>query len=248
MNELEKLKRKEFVSYALTKDNGDDVYEITKQIEKFENKKGKAFANRKPKLERNENDFYETPYSLTWELQKLNIIEPNKTIIDPCCGNYAISKWFRKTNKVTEKSLEYGNDFFKDEYKENQFDYAILNPPFDLFDKFIEKSKIIANTVIAIGKTDYFSCYQRLENGLWNGLSDIYIFNRKVDYQFPIFEDGCFGVGSLTTGWFVWNKDYDDDPKIHFIDVQKYATRGNYKSWLKKQKIEDIKQDFNMFE
>ena len=89
MNELEelKLKRKKFVSYALTKDNGDDYWddvdEITKQIEKFENKKGKAYVNRKKAEERNENDFYETPYCLTWELQKLNIIEPNKTIIDP---------------------------------------------------------------------------------------------------------------------------------------------------------------------
>ena len=90
MNELEelKLKRERFVSYALTRDNGDDYWkdvdEITKQIEKLENKKGKAFANRKREDLRNPNDLYETPYSLTWELQKLNIIEPNKTIIDPC--------------------------------------------------------------------------------------------------------------------------------------------------------------------
>lgn len=211
--------------------------------------KGKAFANRKKEDLRNPNDLYETPYSLTWELQKLNIIEPNKTIIDPCCGNHAISKWFRETNDITERSLEYGNDFFKDKYEANQFDYALINPPFDLWDKFIEKCKVIANTVVSIGKTDYFSCYNRLQNGLWKGLSDIYVFNRKVDYQFPIFEDGTFGVGSLTSGWFVWKKDYTDDPKIHFIDVQKYATRGGYENWLKKQnKVEDVKQDFNMFE
>ena len=209
---------------------------------------GKAFANRKPKEERNENDFYETPYSLTWEMQKLNIIKPNTTILDPCCGNYAISKWFRKTNIVTEKSLEYGNNFFKDKYEDYSFDYVILNPPFDCWDKFIEKAKRIGKTVISIGKTDYFSCYQRLENGIWKGLSDIYVFNRKVDYQFPIFEDGTFGVGSLTSGWFVWNKDYTDNPKLHFIDVQKYATRGGYENWLKKNGIVDIKQEENIFD
>lgn len=208
---------------------------------------GKAYANRKPKAERHTNDKYETPYSLTWELQKLNIVKPNTTILDPCCGNYAISKWFRESNVITEKSLEYGNDFFKDEYKDNEFDYVILNPPFDLFNKFIEKAKRIGKTVISIGKTDYFSCYQRLENGIWEGLSDIYVFNRKVDYQFPIFESGDFGVGSLTTGWFVWNKDYKDDPKLHFIDVQKYATKGGYENWLKKNKVEDIKQEFDIF-
>ena len=197
---------------------------------------GKAYANRKKSELRNENDFYETPYSLTWELQKLNIIKPRKIIIDPCCGNYAISKWFRETNTVIEKDLKYGDDFFKDNYDDLQFDYAILNPPFDLWDKFIEKSKKIAKTVIAIGKTDYFSCYQRLQNDIWKGLSDVYIFNRKVDYQFPTMESGEFGVGSLTSGWFVWKYDYPEDfsAKLHFIDVQKYAKLGGYKSWVKK--------------
>ena len=124
---------------------------------------GKAYANKKPKELQHFNQFYETLYSLTWELQKLNIVKPNTTVLDPCCGTYAISKWFRESNKVTEKSLEYGNDFFQDEYDDNSFDYVILNPPFDLFDKFIEKAKRIGKTVISIGKTDYFSCYQRLK-------------------------------------------------------------------------------------
>ena len=179
---------------------------------------GKAYANRKKSELRNENDFYETPYSLIWELQKLNIIKPRKTIIDPCCGNYAISKWFRETNTVIEKDLKYGDDFFKDNYDDLQFDYAILNPPFDLWDKFIEKSKKIAKAVIAIGKTDYFSCYQRLQNDIWKGLSDVYIFNRKVDYQFPTMESGEFGVGSLTSGWFVWKYDYPED--FHIVDLE----------------------------
>ena len=51
---------------------------------------GKAYANRKKAEERNENDFYVTPYALTWELQKLNIVKPNATILDPCCGTYAL--------------------------------------------------------------------------------------------------------------------------------------------------------------
>lgn len=214
---------------------------------------GKAYANRKPKEERHKNEFYETPKSLTWELLKLNII-PKETyghktkILDPCCGKYAISNLLTDFD-VTAKSLEYGNDFFKDEYKENEYDWIVMNPPFDLFDDFVNKAKYVAKNVISIGKTDYFSCYQRLQNGLWNSLSDIYIFNRKVDYQFPLFKDGSFGVGSLTTGWFVWKKDYSDSPKLHFIDVQKYATKGNYESWLKKNNKYDIKnKDFNMFE
>lgn len=195
---------------------------------------GKAYLNRRSEEQRHEDDFYETPYSLVWELQKLNIVQPDKTILDPCCGNYAISKWFRETNDVTEKDIKYGNDFFMEDYN-NSYDYVIMNPPFDLFDSFVEKAKKIASVVISIGKTDYFSCYQRIRNGLWNHLSDIYIFNRKVDYQFPVMKNGDFGVGGLTTGWFVWNKDYEEEAKLHFIDVQKYAKLGNYKTWLKKR-------------
>lgn len=200
---------------------------------------GKAYANRKKAEERNENDFYATPWSLTWELLKLDIIPKitdghKTTILDPCCGNYDLCRWFENDYDVTAKSLEYGNDFFKDEYKENQFDFVIMNPPFDLFDDFIVKAKYIAKYVISIAKTDYFSCYQRLENGIWNNLSDVYIFNRKVDYQFPIFENGDLGVGSLTSGWFLWDKSYNECPRIHFIDIQKYAKLGGYKNWLKK--------------
>ena len=190
---------------------------------------GKAYANRKKSEDRNKNDFYETPYCLTWELQKLGIIKPGKTIIDPCCGNYALSKWFRESNTVTEKDLIYGNDFFSEHYEDNQFDYAVLNPPFDLWDQFIEKSKRIASTVISIGKTDYFSCYQRIENGLWNGLSDIYIFNRKVDYRYPLEESGQIHCGCLTTGWFVWKKGYEEDPKLHSMNVQEYIKIEKYR-------------------
>lgn len=93
---------------------------------------GKAYANKKPKELQHPNQFYETPYCLTWELQKLNIVKPKTTILDPCCGNYAISKWFKESNIITEKSLEYGNNFFQDEYDDNSFDYVILNPPFDI--------------------------------------------------------------------------------------------------------------------
>ena len=203
---------------------------------------GKAYANRKREEIRNKNDFYETPFSLTWELQKLNIIpkEVNghkTTILDPCCGKYAISKWFREDYDITEKSLEYGNDFLTEDYSDKHYDFVIMNPPFDLWDNFVYKSKDIADVVISIGKTDYFSCYQRLQNGIWKNLKAIYIFNRKVDYQFPTIENGDLGVGNLTSGWFIWDKNYDGKPELNFIDIQKYANLGGFDSWSKKNTI-----------
>lgn len=124
-----------------------------------------------------------------------------------------------------------------------------MNPPFDLWDKFVLKAKDISSKVISIGKTDYFSCYQRLENGIWDNLKDIYIFNRKVDYQSPTLDSGEFCVGSLTSGWFVWDCDYNDKPRINFIDVQKYAKLGNYDSFIEKNPNYDIiKEHIDIFE
>ena len=50
------------------------------------------------------------------------------------------------------------------------------------------------------------------------------------------------------THWRFYGEDYDDKPKLDFIDVQKYATRGSYENWLKKGGIMNVKQDFDMFE
>ena len=47
--------------------------------------KGKAYANRKPVEERPEADFYSTPYSLTWELLRLEDVDC-PTIYEPACG------------------------------------------------------------------------------------------------------------------------------------------------------------------
>jgi hypothetical protein len=38
-----------------------------------------------------------------------------------------------------------------------------------------------------------------------------------------------FNVGAMATAWFLWDADYTGQPQIHFVDVQKYATLGNFK-------------------
>ena len=58
--------------------------------------KGKAYANRKPEYERPKGDFYETPSCMTEELVKTGVLDGVKTIWDPCCGKYAITKVLEK--------------------------------------------------------------------------------------------------------------------------------------------------------
>ena len=47
--------------------------------------KGKDFFLRKSK-----SDFFETPYSMTWQLLENEKFDYNKSILEPACGNGAI--------------------------------------------------------------------------------------------------------------------------------------------------------------
>lgn len=197
---------------------------------------GKAYANRKKESDRPENDFYPTPGGLTIELINTGILNDCKTILEPCCGQYAISNILEKYGfQVTSKDLIYGNDFLKDDYTNEHFDAIVTNPPFDIYDEIIRKAKTIdCQKIICIGRTNYFGSHSRNISGMWDELSDVYIFDRQVEYRTPQLEIPDFCVGALVTGWFVWTKGYTDDPKIHILDVQKYATLGSLDRFLKK--------------
>ena len=138
--------------------------------------KGKAYANRKSKLLRPKNDLYETPECLVEELINTGILDDCTTILDPCCGNYAITNVLLSHNKqVDSMDIMYGNDFLKEE-NHKYYDAIVMNPPFTLWDNFLQKAKQInCKKIIMIGKTDYFSCHGRNIKGLWNCLKYIYI-------------------------------------------------------------------------
>ena len=85
--------------------------------------------------------------------------------------------------------------------------------------------KIDTDKIVFIGKTNFFGSHKRTTDGIWNGLSDVYIFDRQVAYDREFRADGKMECGCLVTGWFVWTKDYTDSPKLHFIDVQKWIAK-----------------------
>ena len=195
---------------------------------------GKAYANRKSSDERPENDFYPTPKGLVYELINTGELEGYKTILEPACGKNAIVDILRGYGfDVTAKDLILGNDFLEDDYTGQKFDCIITNPPFDLWNKFVEKAKTIdCKKIVFIGKTNYFGSHERNVSGIWNELSDVYVFDRQVEYRTPQLDIPNFCVGALVTGWFVWTKGYKSEPKIHVIDVQKYATLGSVDHFL----------------
>ena len=194
---------------------------------------GKAYFNRKEEADRPLGDFYSTPMSLVWEYVRIKSLPKDTDILEPCAGQGAIVKALQKQgyNNVTSFDLYHG-DSTQDFLQYNQrHDVIFTNPPFSLFDAFVEHGKKLAKRkLIMLGRLNYFASIGRMQKNLWKGLTDVYPFCRMIDYRTPYREDGLFSVGGLVTGWFVWDKESSNpDPVLHVLDVQKYAKLGAFK-------------------
>ena len=194
---------------------------------------GKAYANKKTIGKRPKGDFYETPKSLVWVASEIihSEFSAESPILEPCCGNGAISNELKKMEyKVVENDLHshIGTNY---DYLDSSFpeEYVITNPPFSLWDEFVLKAKTHCQKIMFIGRLNYFGTNSRLKNGMWDNLKSVHCFNRYVDYRTEGRIDGLFNVGAMATAWFLWDMNYNDDPTIHFLDVQKYAKLGNCK-------------------
>lgn len=190
---------------------------------------GKAYANRRKKNDRPVGDFYSTPKSLVWVAREIIEREFSKSepVFEPCYGKGAISQELKTYGfDIIENDLfQGGKDYLLEPYNYTQI---ITNPPFSLWDDFVQKAKLEANTVMMIGRLNYLGTASRFTNKIWGNLKSIYCFDRYVDYRTPYRDDGCFHVGAMATGWFVWEKGYSYKPTIETLDVQQYATLGNY--------------------
>lgn len=193
--------------------------------------RGKAYANRKSVDNRPRGDFYSTPRSLVWVARDviLNEFDMSVPILEPCSGRGAISDELKKMGFPVYTNDLYnpgGQDYLTTPFKHRS---VITNPPFSLWDSFVIKAKGEADKVMMIGRLNYLGTNSRLVNGLWEDLKSIYCFDRYIDYRTPIRDDGHFHVGAMATAWFLWERNYDDDPTIHVLSVQEYATLGNVK-------------------
>lgn len=194
-------------------------------------KKGKSYTSRKKLKDRPDSDFYETPYCLSWELMKLDIFDfKMKLFCDPSCGNGAIGKILvKRTKLLIETDIMTGTDFLDDNSfpPGDKMDYIVTNPPFSLWDEFVQKAKrVTKEKIVFIGKTNFFGAYKRNELGIWDNLKHVYIFNRQIDYRYPLREDGKIRCGNLITGWFVWDMKWKKKWwKTSIIDINKYVIR-----------------------
>jgi len=186
--------------------------------------------------ERQEQDFYKSPYYIIDDLIKMEKIEGS--VWENACGDGELSKrldYFGYNTYSSDKYYRgYGelNDFLENpNYYE--VDNIITNPPFNLASEFITTSLSVLPDG---GKACFLLKIQFLEgikryNELWNNnsqLKKILVYSQRV-----VCRKNGVGTGSdmssmMNFAWFVFEKGYNGEVIIDWIPPNKDRSRKEF--------------------
>lgn len=189
--------------------------------------------------ERSEADFYPTPWEATEALCRAerSMIQ-GKNVLEPACGNGAISKHLEQNYGCTVISTDlkdrgYGQggiDFItaKETFILPQNfarECLITNPPFNIAEKFLRRAHGLNFAYMAfLLKSTYFHAKTRLP--LFNEMtpSRIYPLGWRVDFTGK-------NQNHFETCWFVWDKSYSGQNTLYMKPLQK-PKNTNQKTFL----------------
>jgi hypothetical protein len=185
---------------------------------------GSNIAGGNPSRGRADNDYYAThPNSVKSLLEVEEIIYP---ALEPACGEGHISKLLTGGEVISTDLIDrgYGNyqaDFLKDNF--SKYETVITNPPFNLFQEFVEKALLVANKkVIMFGKLQALEGIKRgtfLQN---SPLKTVYVFKSR---QQPL-RNGSdideltgkkMASSTMAFAWYIWEIGYKGEPVIKWI-------------------------------
>jgi hypothetical protein len=208
-------------------------------------KKGKNFSRNRPKADRIEADFYQTPYCLTQSFVDRHIKvywEPDReenTICDYCSGAGAIVKVLHDNGF----NVKYGD--IRDPIKTDFFnigpgdEYGLMNPPFRLFNQWVEHCfNVFSVSFALLAPTTYLQGVKRYNKRYQDGifqnqtypLTHIYTFNRYPMLSENLRPDGLIETGMQALSWFVWTKrseaaGYAGDTIHRWLDIDCFVLR-----------------------
>jgi|TARA_Y100000034_G_scaffold43202_1_gene52754 hypothetical protein len=187
--------------------------------------KGGKLAGGNPTRGRMKNDFYATHPDSTKTLLKVEeIIYP---ALEPACGEGHISKLLDSEHTYSTDLIYrgYGDgdiDFLKHKYYKN-YNTVITNPPFALFQEFVEKALQVTNKkVIMFGKLVALEGMKRATFLETTPLRTVYVFKKR---QQPL-RNGSdideltgkkMASSTMAFAWFVWEIGYTGKPQIEWI-------------------------------
>lgn len=195
--------------------------------------KGKCFSacNRG---QRRKSDLYVTPYSITEQLFEVEKFDKSKIVLEPACGKFAIvhvlEKYFNNGNiryfDIDKESMRW-IDFLSIEIELwNNINYIITNPPFSLAGKFIEKAKqLYQEKICFLLPLSYLHGQKRYKQKIFSELKCVYVFTRYPLLTDTIRPDGKYKTGMIVYAWYVWEKGWNKEPVIRWIDNQKYILK-----------------------
>ena len=164
----------------------------------------------KPTYKRIKNNFVRTPREITEALLKMEDFEGK--ILEPCCGDGAISEVLKENGFEVESSdlFDYNYGEMKDLFDiEEEQDNIITNPPFSLKVDMIEKLLSITKRKLVL-LWYVKNIGNLLEGRRHKNLKTIYIFKKRIDWEET-------KIGWLFA-WYVWEKGYEGDVTIKRID------------------------------
>jgi len=180
--------------------------------------------------EREENDFYATdPKALELFLDQTGIELRN--VWECACGEGHLAEVLKqrgllgRASDLIDRGYGFGGvDFLTENFDnyEMKFNTVITNPPFSLFQEFVEKALTIANKkVIMFGKLQALEGQKRATFLQKTPLKTVYVFKKR---QQPMRNgkenDEITGKKMSTTmafAWFVWEIGYEGEPIIKWI-------------------------------
>ena len=159
--------------------------------------------------EKVKNDFVRTPKKITEALLKYEKFDGE--ILEPCCGDGAISKVLEKQYKVHSfDKFDCGYGEQKDLFEiTDQYDNIITNPPFT--QQQLVKKHLLSLTKKKMALLWYVkNLGNEIETKTSKNLKCIYVFNKRIEWV-------EVKLGWLFA-WYIWEKGYEGDVIIKRID------------------------------
>lgn len=169
---------------------------------------------------RAKSDYYPTPPHATEALLKVETFDGN--ILEPACGEGHISEVLLKNGyDVISQDIEFsgygvgGKDFLF--FNDTTYDNIITNPPYKLAKEFVDVSlKIAKRKVCMLLKINFLEGVTRKEFLKNSPLKYVYVFSKRI--SLTRHGNPMENKGMITYAWFVWEKGYDGEPIIRWVN------------------------------
>ena len=193
------------------------------QLEKSRGRDGKSrsFAGVGDKANRKPNDAYPTPEHCIHSLLAQEAF--HGLTLEPACGDGRIVRLLMAAgSEAIGSDLAEGVDFLTQNFGDRKINNIVTNPPFGQATEFIERALQIATEKVALlMPLDKLSGIERQE------LFCNKDFPLKAVYRFPDsvqFDPNEKGNGFMRVGWYVWERGYQGEPVIRWIDESERKT------------------------